>query len=58
MPELLLLGLFVALVGLAAVFGPDTRDRGYGLPDPRPRRRVGRRGSDRRAVGFRLVSSR
>ncbi|WP_261570753.1 hypothetical protein [Frankia gtarii] len=58
MPELLLLGLFVVLIGLAAVFGPDTRDRGYGLPAPRPRRRVSRPGSDRRAAGLRLVSSR
>ncbi|CAJ60550.1 MULTISPECIES: hypothetical protein [Frankia] len=58
MPELLLLGLFAALVGLAAMYGPDTRDRGYGLPAPRPRRRVLRPGSDRRAAGLRLVSSR
>ncbi|MCM3923917.1 hypothetical protein ND748_19870 [Frankia sp. AiPs1] len=58
MPELLLLGLFVMLIGLAAVFGPDTRDRGYGLPLPRPRRRGPRQGSDRRAAGLRLVSSR
>ncbi|KJE25473.1 hypothetical protein FF36_00086 [Frankia torreyi] len=58
MPELLLLGLFAVLIGLAAVFGPDTRDRGYGLPAPRPRRRVLRPSSARRAAGLRLVSSR
>lgn len=49
MPELLLLGLFAILVGLAAVFGPDTRDRSYGLPAPRPgkARRVSRPGVGR-----------
>ncbi|CAO5228009.1 hypothetical protein [Frankia sp. AgKG'84/4] len=45
MPELLLLGLFAAVIGAAAAFGPDTRDPRYRLFDPRAGRSTPPNGS-------------